>query len=187
MRPWELLPKEHIQSAIKAVYQNNFLAGDKRPSCLQRLYVYDDEPGLLLCTWPMGGKPRFPFVYSDEVWTGIEYQVATLLIYEGFVKEGLEIVSAVRKRYDGIRRNPFSEIECGYHYARSLSSYGVLVALSGLTVSPGGEVTFDPHIGEEDFHCFYCDGRHFGLLHQTVGKMERSINPLKYCNRRLLR
>ncbi len=166
----DLLPGEHIRKAIKAICDNNFLEGADRPACLQRLYVADDEPGLVLCTWPQGGKPRFPFVYSDEVWTGVEYQVATLLIMQGFVDEGLSIVAAVRRRFDGVRRNPFSEMECGHHYARSLASYGVLVALSGLTVAPDGSLSFQPKISEQDFHCFYCDGRHFGLLHQTVSK-----------------
>ena len=177
-----LLPKDHLKEAAGAIYRNNFLAGDQRPACLQRLYVHDDEPGLVLCTWPKGEKPRFPFVYSDEVWTGIEYQVATLLIYEGLVEEGLSIVAAVRKRYDGIRRNPFSEIECGYHYGRSLASYGVLAALSGFQVTPDGIVTFEPRYQVEDFHCFYCDGRHFGILHQTVkkdGAKEQSIQILQ--------
>jgi hypothetical protein len=71
-------------------------------------------------------------VYSDEVWTGIEYQVAAHLIFEGFVDEGLEIVRAVRSRHDGIRRNPWNEVECGNHYARSLASWGVLLALTGV-------------------------------------------------------
>ncbi len=163
----DLLPKEHLQSAAKAVYANNFLHPNRQPACLQRLYVAEDEPGLSLCTWPRGGKPRFPFVYSDETWTGIEYQVATLLIQQGFTGEGLSIVDAVRARYDGIRRNPFSEMECGYHYARSLAGYGVLVALCGLQVTPQGTVAFDPQINGADFHCFYSDGRHFGMLHQT--------------------
>ena len=177
----ELLPPEHAKSAALAIYQNNFLPGEKRPPVMQRLYVHGDEPGLLLCTWPKGQKPRFPFVYSDEVWTGIEYQVATLLIYEGFVAEGLSIVSAVRRRFDGVRRNPFSEMECGFHYARSLASYGVLVALSGFQVDGKGNVSFSPRIHKDDFHCFYSDGRHFGMLHQTTGKdgaMEQSIEIL---------
>ena len=75
------------------------------------------EPGLLLCTWPHGGRPEIPFVYSDEVWTGIEYQVAAHLIYEGFVEEGLRIVSGVRSRYNGVSRSPWNEVECGHHYA----------------------------------------------------------------------
>ncbi len=176
-----LLPGEHIKSALRAVYENNFLSGDKRPACLQRLYVAPDEQGLVLCTWPKGGKPKFPFVYSDETWTGIEYQVATLLLLEGFVSEGLSIVSAVRRRFDGIRRNPFSETECGQHYARSLASYGVLAALCGLEVTPEGKISFDPRVNAENFHCFYCDGRHFGLLHQTVtaeGTKKQSVEIL---------
>lgn len=165
-----LLPAEHIRNAVKAVYDNNFLEGSKRPVCLQRLYAADDEAGLILCTWPQGEKPRFPFVYSDEVWTGIEYQVATLLIMEGYVNEGLSIVSAIQNRFDGVRRNPFSEMECGHHYARSLASYGVLAALCGFSAAPDGTVSFQPKINEDDFHCFFCDGRRFGLLHQTTSK-----------------
>lgn len=164
-----LLPKEHLRKAAASIYHYNFLTGDKRPPCLHRLYVHDDESGLLLCTWPHGGVPRFPFVYADEVWTGCEYQVATLLIYEGMVDEALQIVSAVRARQDGARRNPFNEMECGFHYARSLAGYGVLVALSGFAVDKDGQVAFEPQINADDFHCFYCDGRHFGILHQTVG------------------
>ena len=67
---------------------------------------WDMSRACLLCTWPRGGKPTLPFVYSDEVWTGIEYQVASHLIAEGFVKEGLTIVKALRSRYDGRVRNP---------------------------------------------------------------------------------
>ncbi|MFQ5791573.1 MAG: GH116 family glycosyl-hydrolase [Acidobacteriota bacterium] len=126
-----VLPEEHVKEAIKAVYKNNFrdtLSDHYNP---QRIYALGDEGGLLLCSWPRGNRPLLPFVYSDEVWTGIEYQVAAHLIYEGFVDEGVNIVRAVRNRYDGERRNPWNEVECGNHYARALASWSVLLALSG--------------------------------------------------------
>ncbi|MBO4377899.1 MAG: hypothetical protein J5889_02965, partial [Clostridia bacterium] len=88
-----LLPEDQLKSAARAIFEHNFLSGDKRDPCLQRLYVANDEDGLVLCSWPNGGKPRFPFVYSDEVWTGIEYHVATLLIYCGMEEEALKIVT----------------------------------------------------------------------------------------------
>lgn len=81
-------------------------------------YALGDEAGLLLCSWPRGGKPSLPFVYSDEVWTGIEYQVASHLIRMGQVEAGLAIVRAVRDRYDGRWRNPFDEY--GHFYARAM-------------------------------------------------------------------
>ena len=77
----------------------------------------------MLCTWPKGGELSLPFVYSNEVWTGIEYQVASHLMLMGLVEEGLEIVRACRDRYDGRVRNPFNEYECGHWYARAMSSY----------------------------------------------------------------
>ena len=98
---------------------------------IQRTFALGDEAGLVLCSWPRGGRPRFPMVYSDEVWTGVEYQVATTLVHEGLIDEALTVVRAVRDRHDGIRRSPWNETECGNHYARSLASWGVLLALSG--------------------------------------------------------
>jgi hypothetical protein len=129
--------------------------------------VAEDEDGLVLGSWPKGGKPELPFVYADEVWTGIEYQVATLLIYEGFIDEALEIVKTVRGRQDGYRRNPWNEMECGFHYARSLASWGLLVALSGAKYDPlSDRETFEPGICQDDFHCFFSNGKRWGMLHQ---------------------
>ncbi|MBZ0292467.1 MAG: hypothetical protein K8L99_07840, partial [Anaerolineae bacterium] len=71
----DLLPKEHIKQAVKSIFDYNFRESFHDHVNCQRTYVLNDESGLILCTWPHGGKPRFPFVYSDEVWTGFEYQV----------------------------------------------------------------------------------------------------------------
>ena len=120
-------------------------------ACTQRPgYALGHEPGLLLCTWPRGGKPSLPFVYSDEVWTGIEYQVASHLIAEGLVEEGLTVVEAVRSRYDGHVRNPFNEYECGNYYARAMASYALLGALSGFRYSAVEKTLwFGPKISHE--------------------------------------
>jgi non-lysosomal glucosylceramidase len=138
----DLLPPEKVRAAIKAVYAHNFRRSLVGHANAQRTYALNDEPGLLLCTWPDAAnqhRPRFPFVYSDEVWTGIEYQVAAHLIYEGWLVEGLEIVAAARGRHDGIRRNPWDEVECGHHYSRAMSSWALLLALSGFQCDVDGK------------------------------------------------
>ena len=125
----ETLDPEKVKSHLLSVYKYNFkrsLLGHDNPQ--RPGYALGDEGGLLLCTWPHGGKPSLPFVYSDEVWTGIEYQVASHLVSYGFMEEGLNIVRACRARYDGTKRNPFDEYECGHWYARALASYGLIVA-----------------------------------------------------------
>ena len=144
---------------------------------VQRTYALNDEHGLLLCSWPHGGRPKLPFIYSDEVWTGIEYQVAATLIYEGFVDEGLTIVKAVRDRHDGYRRNPWNEVECGHHYARSMASYGLLTALSGFKYDMcKGEVTFDPRINKDNFSAFFCTGKAWGIQAENEdGQLERKL------------
>lgn len=126
-----------------------------------------DEGGLVLCSWPRGGRPRQPFVYSDEVWTGIEAQVAVHLIYEGMTEEALDIVRGVRSRYDGVFRNPFDEAECGFHYVRSMASWGLLIALSGYQCDLNRRaISFSPAISEEDFQCFYSNGESWGIYRQ---------------------
>jgi len=129
----DLVDPKLVHSHLLAVYKYNLKrdlsmhANPQRPS-----YAMGNDGGLLLCSWPNGGKPLLPFVYSDEVWTGIEYQIASHLIMLGEVEKGLEVVRVCRKRYDGVRRNPFNEYECGHWYARALSSYALIEALSGV-------------------------------------------------------
>jgi len=164
-----MLPEDRVKSAIHAVYKNNFrptLTDHYNP---QRIFALGDEAGLLLCSWPRGNRPPLPFVYSDEVWTGIEYQVAAHLIYEGFVNEGLTLVRAVRNRYDGQRRNPWNEVECGHHYARAMASWSVFLALTGFNYSgPQKMIAFNPRINEREFTCFWsCDGC-WGLYTQQM-------------------
>lgn len=123
-----LVDPELVRKGLAAIYRHNFKDPLGDHENLQRVYAVADEPGLILCSWPDGGRPYFPFVYSDEVWTGIEYQVATHLALEGMKDEALAIVRGIRKRYDGIRRNPWNEFECGSHYARAMAAYGLLLA-----------------------------------------------------------
>lgn len=128
----DALNRSRTRRHLKAIFRHNFrrtLRGHANPQ--RPGYALNDEPGLLLCSWPRGGKPSLPFVYSDEVWTGIEYQVASHMIWEGLVAEGLSIVRAVRERYEGGVRNPWNEYECGNYYARAMASYGLLLALGG--------------------------------------------------------
>ena len=127
-----VLPAAHVRSAIEAVFRHDFRPDLREHHSVQRAFALGSEAGLVLCSWPRGGRPRFPMVYSDEVWTGVEYQVATTLVHEGLIEEALTVVRAARDRHDGIRRSPWNETECGNHYARSLASWGVLLALSGI-------------------------------------------------------
>ncbi|MEO5892157.1 MAG: GH116 family glycosyl hydrolase [Ferruginibacter sp.] len=161
-----------ITSHLKAVHKYNLKgnlsehANPQRPS-----YALGEEGGLLLCSWPKGGKLSLPFVYSDEVWTGIEHQVASHLMLMGNVKEGLEILRASRNRYDGRIRNPFNEYECGHWYARALASYGYLQALTGVRYDAVDKTLFiDSRIG--DFTSFLSTEKGFGTVSWKAGKAE---------------
>ena len=175
-----------VASHLLAVHKYNLKndlsehANPQRPS-----YALGREGGLLLCTWPKGGKLSLPFVYSDEVWTGIEYQVASHLMLMGKVTEGLEIVRLCRDRYDGRVRNPFNEYECGHWYARAMSSYGMLEGLTGVRYDAVDKTLYiDSKIG--DFTSFLSTATGFGnvtlkagkaSLHVAYGKIE--INKIK--------
>ncbi len=169
----KLLPHEHIQSTLRAIFRHNFREDFSDFPNAQRLYALNDEAGLLLCSWPRGHRPALPFVYSDEVWTGIEYQVAAHLFYEGMFKEGLAIVDAVRDRYDGVRRNPWNEIECGHHYARAMSSWSLVLALSGFQWSaPEKALRFSPLVNQDNFRSLYSTGIAWGNYSQKRAKQK---------------
>ncbi len=176
-----MLPPDHISDAILSVFKYNFKTHFADHDNTQRTYVLNDEMGLLACTWPRGGRPDYPFVYSHEVWPGIEYQVASHLIWEGHVSEGLSIVKAIRDRQDGVKRSPWNEVECGHHYVRSMASWGVLLALSGFKYDmTQGIVQFNPRINPDNFNSFWSTGTAWGVYRQNLenGKLVKKIDVL---------
>lgn len=160
------LTRENVRSNLRAIFKHNFKTDLSQHANAQRPgYAMGHEPGVLLCTWPRGGKPTLPFVYSDEVWTGIEYQVASHLIAEGFAKEGLTIVKALRSRYDGRVRNPWNEYECGNYYARAMASYALLGALAGFRYSAVQRTLwFGPQLSVLPFKTFFSTASGFGTI-----------------------
>jgi hypothetical protein len=88
-----------------------------------------------MAAYPRGNRPRRPFPYFNEVMTGFEYTAAVHMLYEGQLDAGLRCIGAIRERYDGRRRSPFDEAECGHHYARAMASWAAVLALSGFHYS----------------------------------------------------
>jgi len=167
----EIVDSGKVTSHLQSIHKYN-LKSDLRdhPNPQRPAYALGKEGGLLLCTWPKGGKLSLPFVYSNEVWTGIEYQVASHLMMKGKVKEGLDIVQAARKRYDGKIRNPFNEYECGHWYARALASYGLIQGLTGVRYDAVDKALYiDSKIGD-DFVSFLSTNTGFGNVGLKGGK-----------------
>ena len=125
-----LLPEEHVRSALRAIVRHNLCTDFAARPHEQRAFADGADVGLLMCTWPTGGRPEVPTRYADEVWTGTEQQVAAHCLWEGLEEEGWAIMRGIWARYDGSRRNPYNHIECGDHYARSMSGWTLLNAWS---------------------------------------------------------
>lgn len=176
----EILPKEHVKSAMESVFKYNYKTDFYHTDSVHRAYAINEEHGMVVATWPKGGRPKFPLSYAGEVWTGVEYEVAVNLIYSGCVEEGLTVVKSIRDRYDGYKRNPFSEIESGHHYCRAMASWGVLNALLGLQSDMyRGTLSFHPAI-EGEMSSFFICGKAWGIYSQKEenGKMCKHIDVL---------
>jgi uncharacterized protein (DUF608 family) len=171
----EPVDAQKTKSHLLAVHKYNLKkdltehANPQRPT-----YAAGNEGGLLICTWPKGGKLSLPFVYSDEVWTGIEYQVASHLMLHGETDKALEIIRTCRDRYDGRVRNPFNEYECGHWYGRALASYGFLQSLTGVRFDAvDGTLHIDSRIG--DFTSFLSTDKGFGTVSLKNGKPRLNV------------
>ena len=157
-----IVDRKKVASHLNSVYRYNFKSDLSDHSNPQRpTYALGNEGGLLLCTWPKGEMLSLPFVYSDEVWTGIEYQVSSHLMILGETEKALEIVRKCRNRYDGRVRNPFDEYECGHWYARAMSSYSMLQGLTGVRYDAVTQEMFI-NKGPGDFTCFISTETGFG-------------------------
>ena len=140
-----ILPEAHVRETLRNIVRHNFRAGFHDWEPQEREFATGDDAGLMNVTWPHGGQPEVPTRYWDEVWTGTEYQVAAHCIMEGLVAEGMQVVEAARARYDGSKRNPYNDIECGDHYARAMSGWTILEAIAGYRYDAAtGAMTFRP-------------------------------------------
>lgn len=159
-----ILDKNKIRKHLLSVFKYNFRDDLSNHINLQRPgYAYGKEGGLILCSWPKGNRPTLPFIYSDEVWTGIEYQVACHLFIYGFPEKATRIIKTARKRYDGTRRNPFDEYECGHWYGRALSSYGLIQSITGFRYDAIEKVLYLKQWRKKNFRVFFSTEAGWGI------------------------
>jgi len=163
----KIFDKAKTKKALKSIFRYNFKRGMRGFFNPCRIFGLNDESALVICEWPEGKyKPVFPIPYAEEAMNGFEYAAACHMIQEGLIDEGLEVVKAVRDRYDGEKRNPWNEFECGSNYARSMASYALLLALSGFEFDMvKGYMAFNPAWTENGrFKCFWSLGEGWGTF-----------------------
>lgn len=173
-----VLPEDRVKTALQSIIKYNWLEKMEGFKQDPRVYAGPDDSGLLNCSWPKGGRPAVPILYCDEVWTGIEYQVAGHLMYEGLVDKSIEVVTKVRQRSDGRLRkgthpsgvgNPWDEIECGDHYARAMSSYSLLLSAQGQNYDgPRQSLGFHPVLGANAHASFFSTAQGWGSFEQKT-------------------
>ena len=167
-------PPEQVRSALKAIWTYNWapdIGPQNEKHAPERWFARPGEAGLFICTWPKSthlGKDSVR--YRDEVWTGIEYQVAGNMVWDGMVTEALAICRAIHERYHPARHNPWNEIECGDHYARGMASYGVYLALCGFEYhGPKAHIGFAPKITPDNFSAAFTAAEGWGTFSQKAG------------------
>ena len=163
-------PRQSVLRTLESIWRYNWapdIAAQNRAHKPERWFARGGEAGLFTCTWPH--SPHLPqgVRYKNEVWTGIEYQVAGHMAWEGMVTEAMAICRGVHDRYHPSKHNPWNEVECGDHYARGMASWGVLIGLSGFELhGPAGRIGFAPRITPEDFRCVFTAPEGWGTISQ---------------------
>jgi hypothetical protein len=164
-------PKDKVLSALRAIWKYDWapdVGPQNKAHAPERWFAHPGEAGLFTCTWPRGKHMGEDGVrYRDEIWTGIEYQVAGHMAWEGMVTEALAICRGIHERYHPAKHNPWNEVECGDHYSRAMASYGVFLALCGFEYhGPKGWLGFAPRINQDDFRAAFTAAEGWGTLVQ---------------------
>jgi uncharacterized protein (DUF608 family) len=168
----QLLDPAHIRAALQAIYRYNYKRTLYDHDTVQRVFALNDESALIICDYGKAPRPRIPFPYYAEVMTGFEYSTAAHMIYAGMVREGVECIRNIRSRYDGEKRNPWDEAECGHHYARAMAAWSGLLALSGFQYdAPSASVVAVPRSADPKFRCFWSTATGWGTF--SVSRLEK--------------
>ncbi|HEU5457302.1 MAG TPA: GH116 family glycosyl-hydrolase [Terracidiphilus sp.] len=160
-----LVSSDHIRSSLQSLLRFNYKRTLVNHNNVERTFALNDEAALVICDYADSPRPRIPFPYFEEVMTGFEHSAAALMIYSGLVPEGVECIGNIRARYDGIKRNPWDEAECGHHYARAMAAWSSVVGLSGFSYDGIGKaVTAVPRVPHRKFHCVWASGTGWGTF-----------------------
>ena len=157
-----------VRKTLRSIFKHNRRVGFWGHFNPMRSYVLNDESALLMASYPLGRRPDRPFPYFGEVMTGFEYTAAVGMLYEGQTKMGLQCIQDIRDRYDGRKRSPFDEAECGHHYARAMASWAAVLALTGFHYS-GVTQTIEFAAAAELTRWFWSTGHAWGTVTQRPG------------------
>jgi uncharacterized protein (DUF608 family) len=165
-----LVKEENIVTTIRSIMKYNYKPSIADHFNNMRSYALGDEAALLMASFPYG-RPEVPFPYYSEVMTGFEYTAGNGMLFEGMQEEGLKVITNIRDRYDGKKRSPFDEAECGHHYARAMTAYGAVLALTGFHYSG---VEKKMKFKQLEGLYFWANGSTYGTIEQKI--VDNSIN-----------
>jgi non-lysosomal glucosylceramidase len=153
-----LVKKENVTKTLQSIMKYNYKSDLSDHFNCFRSFALGNEAALLMASYPKS-RPVNPFPYFTEVMTGFEYAAAIGMLYEGQTENGLKCISNIRDRYDGRKRSPFDEAECGHHYGRAMASWSAILALTGFHYSG---VTRELTFGDITGKYFWSDGYAYG-------------------------
>jgi len=152
----DLLDPAHMRTALESICRYNVKSSLAHHANTQRVYALNDEPGVVVLDFTHSTRPEIPIPYGTEVWTGLEYSVASVMMAHGMIDQAISIVRNARARYDGEKANPYAEIEYGRHYTRPMASWGPIPVLSGFRYDARSRrMTLAPRIHTGNFQCFW--------------------------------
>jgi non-lysosomal glucosylceramidase len=172
-----LVAEGHVRKTLESIYRYNHKATLFNHDSVQRTFALNDESALVICDYASVPRPRIPFPYFAEVMTGFEYSTAAHMLFAGMTKQGIECITDIRARYDGERRNPWDEAECGHHYARAMAAWSGVLALSGFEYHAGEQrLAVFPKIRKDKFRCFWSTGLGWGVFSQGPNRIEIRVH-----------
>jgi uncharacterized protein (DUF608 family) len=166
----DLVSRKNMAATLRAIYASNYKRTLLEHDNVERTFALNDEAAVVVCSYAEGKRPRIPFPYYAEVFTGLEHATAAMMMYAGMIEEGTEYIANTRARYDGEKRNPWDEAECGHHYARAMSSWSSVVALSGFEYDGAEEaIRAVPPLPHRAFRSFWASGTGWGEFSYASG------------------
>ncbi|MFC2113353.1 GH116 family glycosyl hydrolase [Bacteroidota bacterium] len=169
-----ILPPENCKAASKSIFKYCYTPDIAtvydfgKPK--HRTLAASGEAAMVNAGWPKSNPQNYENTHDKtDIWSGLEYEASCDMINEGLLKEAFIAIGSINDRYDGVKRNPWNEIEGSDHYSRAMHSWNVLLSLSGFVYDgPAGRIGFAPRMTPEDFKCFFSAAEGWGSISQII-------------------